>query len=83
MIVTPSVGAPVKVQLSFPFTTVFVAVTVLVSGLCVLEFVYVKVNFSTFACFTGVIVTSPLAGVTVGAVGLTLNVTGLSILSGA
>ena len=47
-------------------------------------FVKVTLTLSTFVWFVGVIKTSPLFfGVTVGAVGWTLNVTVLSILSGA
>ena len=47
-------------------------------------FVKVTLTLSTFVSFVGVIKTSPLSfGVTVGAVGFTLNVTVFSILSGA
>ena len=65
LIVTPSVGCPLKVHLLFTF----VAVTVWTVGLLLL-FVYLNSNLLTLSSVAGVIVTSPFTGVIVGAVGL-------------
>ena len=65
LIVTPSVGCPLKVHLLFTF----VAVTVWTVGFSLLAFVYLNSNLLTLSSVAGVIVTSPFVGVIVGAVG--------------
>ena len=74
-------GAPASSSHPVAF---LVAVYVTSTGVLPSCFVYVTVILLTLSWFPFVTSTSPLSfGVTVGAVGCTLNVTSLSILSGA